>query len=142
MRARGIEDEAKREPAALSRANEVMASYLNGEGRDKLIDDVLGRLLALKDDPASLAAARELTRQGVVLTWSAIEVLARDAFVCLLDLKPRLSDRLLAEPVNRKGFAAERIDWATLASYDYNLSSHMGSYLISKAGLQECDHNV
>ncbi len=63
IRARRIENEAEREPAALNRANEVMASYLNGEGRDKLVDDVLDRLLAFKDI-ASLAAARELTRKA------------------------------------------------------------------------------
>ena len=93
------------------------------------------RLLQLKNEPEALAAARELTRQGVVLTWSAIEVLSRDAFVHLLNSKPQLSDALLAEQFNRKRFATDRTEWQTLASYGFDLSGKLGSYLISKADL-------
>ena len=133
IRARNIE-ESSRESAALARARARMDTYLTGEGRDFVADDVLVRLLSLIDDPESLATARELTRQGIVLTWSAIEVLTRDAFVFLLNRKPNLSDRLFADPANRKRFA-ERLDWATLSSYQYDLSSRLGCYLISKSDL-------
>jgi hypothetical protein len=135
IRARAIETESEREPVALQRAQEKMDLYLREEGLDKIVDDILARLLSLAEEPASLAAAQELTRQGVVLTWSAFEVLARDLFVCLLNEKPALSNQLLATPFNRKRFSAERIDWSTLAGYDFDLSSRIGSYLISKADL-------
>ena len=134
--ARGIEKEDEREPAALASAKEKFDEYLQGEGREKVADDVLDRLLWLKNDSESLAAARELTRQGIVLTWSAIEVLARDAFVYLLDNKPAYAELLLTDPANRKRFSAERVEWQTLATYGYNLSSRLGSYLISKADLK------
>lgn len=136
IRARGIENEDEREPAALASAKEKFDAYIEGEGRKKVADDVLDRLLWLKNDPESLAAARELTRQGIVLTWSAIEVLARDAFVCLLDCNPVYAELLVADPANRKRFSAERVDWQTLATYGYNMSSSLGSYLISKADLK------
>jgi len=136
IRARGIENEDEREPAALASAKEKFDAYLHGDGGEKVVDDVLDRLLWLKNDWESLVAARELTRQGIVLTWSAIEVLARDAFVYLLDNKPAYAELLVADPANRKRFSAERIEWQTLATYGYNLSSSLGSYLISKADLK------
>jgi hypothetical protein len=135
IRARGIENEAEREPAALKIANERFTEYLQGEGREVLIDEVLTRLKALQDEPDSLAAARELTRQGIVLIWSAVEVLARDSFVFLLNRRPNLAEKLLAEQANRKRFSVDKIDWQTLAAYEYDLSESLGTFLISKADL-------
>ena len=109
--------------------------YLRGEGQTVLADEVVARLLQLKQEPEAIAAARELTRQGVVLTWSAIEVLSRDAFVHLLNIKPQLSEALLADHFNRKRFATDKIEWQTLASYGFDLSGSLGSYLVSKADL-------
>jgi hypothetical protein len=97
---------------------------------------VVDRLLWLKSDPESLAAARQLTRQGLVLTWSAVEVLARDAFVYLLDGRPAYANLLLSDASNKKHFSADRIEWQTLASYGYDLSSNLGTYLISKGDLK------
>ncbi|MBN8437374.1 MAG: hypothetical protein J0L95_04940 [Candidatus Accumulibacter sp.] len=135
IRARGIENEEEREPAALKIAKERFAEYLQGEGREVVVDDVLARLKELQDEPESLAAARELTRQGVVLVWSAVEVLARDSFVFLLNRRPVLAEQLLAEQANRKRFSVDRIDWQTLAAYGYDLSENLGTFLISKADL-------
>lgn len=136
IRARGIEREDERESLALANAREKFDAYLHAEGSERVADDVLDRLLWLKNDSESLAAARELARQGIVLTWSAVEVLARDAFVYLLNNRPTYAELLLADPTNRKRFSAERVEWQTLAAYDYNLSSRLGSYLISKADLK------
>lgn len=135
IRARGIENEEEREPAALKIAKERFAEYLQGEGREIVVDDVLARLKELSDESESLAAARELTRQGVVLVWSALEVLARDSFVFLLNRHSILAEQLLAEQTNRKRFSVDRIDWQTLAGYGYDLSENLGTFLISKADL-------
>lgn len=81
-----------------------------------------------------MTAARELTRQGIVLAWSAIEVLARDAFVYLLDNKPEYADLLVVDPANRKRFSANRIKWQVLPAHGYDMSSSLG-HLISKADL-------
>lgn len=136
IRARGTENENEREPTALKIAKDKFAEYLQGEGREIVADNVLQRLNSLKEEPESLAAARELTRQGVVLIWSAVEVLARDASVYLLNRNPALAEQLLADPANRKRFASDRVDWQTLASYGYNLSQNLGTFLISKADLK------
>ncbi|PIF90736.1 hypothetical protein CLU86_1625 [Acidovorax sp. 62] len=135
IRARGIEQESEREPAALKIARERLSEYLKGEGKEIIADDVLNRLHALQNESESLSAARELTRQGVVLVWSAVEVLTRDCFIYLLNRYPALAERLLSEQSNRKRFSVERVDWQTLASYGYDLSRNLGAFLISKADL-------
>jgi len=135
IRARGIEKEEEREPTALKIAKEKFAEYLRGAGREALVDDVLARLRALQEEPEPLAAARELTRQGIVLVWSAVEVLARDAFVFLLNRRPVLAEQLLEQQANRKRFSVDRVDWQTLAAYGYDLSENLGTLLISKADL-------
>jgi hypothetical protein len=136
IRARSIENEAEREPAALSVARKRFEDYLQGDGGTQIADDVVERLLRLMNDPDSLAAAHQLTKQGVVLTWSAVEVLARDAFVYLLDGRPVYADLLLSDASNKKRFSADRVDWQTLASFGYDLSSNLGTYLISKGDLK------
>lgn len=103
--------------------------------RDLIIADVLDSLISQKRAPTSLIAAQQLTRQGVVLIWSAFEVLARDSFVILLNQRPDLSEALLAEPSNRKRFGTERVEWETLVAFGFNLSKRLGDYLVGKHDL-------
>jgi hypothetical protein len=135
IRAGGTADDAAQAEVDRQRASKKFKEYLQGEGGKVLADEVVDRLLHLKSEHESLAAARELTRQGVVLTWSAIEVIARDAFVYLLNRKPHFADALLADPINKKRFATERVDWQTLAGYGFDMSQKLGTYLVSKADI-------
>ena len=84
IRAGGTADDAEQAEVDRQNASRKFQEYLQGEGGKVLADEVVERLLHLQSERESLAAARELTRQGVVLTWSAIEVIARDTFVYLL----------------------------------------------------------
>lgn len=135
IRGGGAPEDAQQAEIDRQSAKAKFETYLQSEGRQVLADEVIDRLVQLKNEPDALAAARELTRQGVVLTWSAIEVLARDTFVHLLNRKPHMSEALLADPVNRKRFATDRVEWQTLSGYGFDLSGSLGSYLISKADL-------
>lgn len=54
----------------------------------------------------------------------------------LLDRQPKLAEQLLAEQGNRKRFSAEKVDWQTLSTFGYDLSSSLGTFLISKADLK------
>ena len=136
IRALKSDSESTDDVGALEKAQFKFEAYQRQDGKDQIINDILARLLRLKEDPESLAAARELTRQGIVLVWSAMEVLARDAFVYLLDRQPSLSDLLLSDGTNRKRFSVERIDWQTLASYGFDMSKNLGQFLISRADLK------
>ena len=103
IRARGIENEFEREPIAQKIAHERFAEYLKGAGQATIVDEVLSRLNALKNEAESLAAARELTRQGIVLIWSAVEVLTRDCFIYLLNRHPALGPVNTSEVHQRRG---------------------------------------
>jgi hypothetical protein len=135
IRSGGAPDDAQQAETDRASAKAKFEEHLRGEGGKLLADEVVDHLLQLKSERESLAAARELTRQGVVLTWSAVEVLARDAFVYFLNCKPRMSDALLADQFNKKRFATDRVDWQTLATNGFDLSGKLGTYLISKADL-------
>lgn len=121
--------------AVTATARKKFDEYLQGEGMGVVAQEVLDRLLEQKARPDVLAAAQQLTRQGAVLIWSALEVLARDAFVFLLNHQPSYAERLLSVPANRKRFSVDRVEWETLASYGFDMSSRVGTFLISKADL-------
>lgn len=137
IRARSLPNENERESAARSNAKSKFEEFLAEENGRKVADEVLGRLADLKEEPESLAAARELTRQGVVLIWSSFEVMARDLFVDLLNEHPSLADRLLAHAAGRKRFTVEKVDWQTLSSFGFNLSSSLGTLLAQRADLDD-----
>jgi hypothetical protein len=136
IRALKSDEDSADESGALEKAKSKFEAYQKQDGQGAIINDILDRLLRLKEDSESLAAARELTRQAVVLVWSAVEVLARDTFVFLLDRQPSLSDLLLSDVTNRKRFSVERIDWQTLTTYGFDMSKSLGSFLISRADLK------
>ena len=135
IRGGGSPDDEQQAAVDRETAHVKFNEYLKGNGRKLIADEVVDRLMQLRSEQESLLAARELSRQGIVLVWSAVEVLARDAFVYLLNRRPQLADQLLADSSNKKRFFTERIDWPVLSSYGFDLSKSLGTYLISKADL-------
>lgn len=132
------EDErAKREREASDTAHATFQEFAAGDGRDAMPSEVLHRLASIKEDPDSLAAARELTRQGVVLVWGAFEVLARDLFTELLNRHPTRVEALVANPSNRKRFGIEKLDWGTLSTFGFDLSKNLGTVLAQRADLDD-----
>jgi hypothetical protein len=119
------------------KANERFREFAQSEGCNIIAEEALERLLSIMNDSDSLAAARELTRQGVLLIWGAFEVLARDLFVELLNRQPTFAERLLSNPSNRKRFGIDKIDWITLNSYGFDLSRNVGTILSQRADLDD-----
>jgi len=118
-------------------AKAAFDDYIAKESGGIIADHVIDLLAGLLDKPGSLAAARELVRQGVVLIWSAFEVLARDMFVDLLNNDPRLVERLQAHVPSRKRFTVEKIDWQTLSGFNFDLSASLGTLLSQRADLDD-----
>ncbi len=93
-------------------------------------DHVLEHLQdALRDDEFSRGAA-ELLGQCAVLTWSALEVLAQDAFIELLNTKPKLTSRLFADESAKKLFQLKSINIDTIIENDFDLSRRMGHVIV------------
>lgn len=133
IRGGGAPNDEEQEKLDRVAARDNFDRFLNGDGRQQIADEVVERLLHLSKEPESLLAARELSRQGLVLTWSAVEVLARDSFVYLLNRRPSMTERLQADTGCKKRFSLDRLDFETLASFQYDLSKSIGTYLVGKA---------
>jgi hypothetical protein len=74
-------------------------------------------------------AAAELLYQGVIGAWAAFEVLARDGIMELLNLQPRLSEKLLTAPA-KKHFELPKISIDELSAAEFNFASCMGTLII------------
>jgi hypothetical protein len=83
-------------------------------------------------DPALFEPASELLRQGTVLTWTALEVLANDLFIVLLNFQPDLAVNLMSEEKTRRRFDLKNIPLETLARYEYDVSRKMGDLFNDK----------
>jgi hypothetical protein len=86
------------------------------------VDDLTGALL----DPALLSPTAELVRGGTVLTWTALEVLATDLFIQLLNLVPDLSVELMKDERIKKRFQLQKVPLETIDNFGFDLSKKMG----------------
>src|SRR4029077_2221551 len=77
-------------------------------------------------------AAHELLQQGLVLLWSAFEVLCRDAFEALLNENPSKIRALVDHPHTRKRFDAGRLSLDTLVQHEFDLSTRLGTALVEQ----------
>src|SRR6185369_5178830 len=127
--------EEEREAIAREKAGTKFQEFMAADGKSFVQEQLVERLHRIVSDSESLGTARELTRQGVVLMWSAFEVLSRDLFTSLLNGKPQLADQLFQHPATRKRFSVDKLDWQTLSAYAFDLSSSMGALLAQRADL-------
>jgi hypothetical protein len=122
--------EKRQASTAVSIASRRLREFTESEeGLETLPGEIGWHLLRSIENPDLLVAAQELTRQGVVLTWSAFEVLARDLFIATLNNNPRAVSLLIAPASGKKGFSVPKLDVETLADYDFDLSQNLGTLL-------------
>jgi hypothetical protein len=113
----------------LNRAKEHMNRHMQ-ETDHRFGEDMCDFLLAVHDGGTVSSAVSELHAQGVVLMWSAFEVLARDLFVCCLNCQPDLASRILGDETTKRLFQLKGLDFETLAQYRFDVSHAMGEILI------------
>lgn len=128
-RADDLEGHPRTEEQILSQANEHMARHIR-ERDDLLGEDMCDFLLAVHEGGNVSSAVSELHAQGIVLVWSAFEVLARDLFVCCLNSRPDLASRILGDETTRRLFQMRGLDFETLTQYSFDVSHAMGEILI------------
>jgi hypothetical protein len=121
-----------RHKAAFERASKRMLEFLSsGDGQDTIAIDVCRFLLRSLKTPAMVDAALELLLQGEVLTWSALEILARDLFETIVNSDPNRIKAILQDPVASKRLPA-KFTLEELASFGFNISASLGSILSSR----------
>jgi hypothetical protein len=111
---------------ALSRTSEHIEHVMLPGVRKKVIDRTSG---ALSDDQLAFDV-QEIFLQSLVLAWGALEVLANDLFVVLLDSRPELSIRLMSSAPCERLFHNLKLDLKLLEAHKFNLASRMGQLLV------------
>ena len=133
-----ISEEEIREEAGRRAESQMEAESATEEGIKAGVQSIVRELgSALLNEQLSVAAA-ELLRQGVVLVWSALEVLIGDIFIAVLNRNPALAKLLVADERTRKWFQL-RDPFRALETYSYDLSSHMGDVLSANYRIDDVD---
>ena len=128
----GEDLESLRDREASFIAQSRMRDFVESEdGKSIFIRDTCGFLLASLKHGLE-PAARELVQQGLVLLWSAFEVLCRDAFETLLNEQPTKIQELVIHPKTRKRFEAESLSLETLVHHGFDLSGRLGTVLVGQ----------
>lgn len=81
-------------------------------------------------------AGSELLRQSTVLLWGAIEMLAKDLFVAMLNQRPGLTRRLLDDERTKRRIQLKD-PIRLFEEFGYDLSIHMGEALIASCKLED-----
>lgn len=92
---------------------------------------------SLRDQTFS-ESADELLRQCSVLCWGALEVLASDTFVAIVNAKPSTAEPLFRDARTKKWYQGRDLA-AVLEEHDYNLSACMGSVLIEQHRIDDVE---
>jgi hypothetical protein len=130
--------ELRREATASAKARLKMDAFMaSSEGHEVLIRDTMSFLEHLLGDDPLARAVDELLRQGLVLCWGAFEVLARDIFIALLNMKPYLVERLLRDQTAKRRFEAAKVSIDTLILHGFDLSNKMGTLLADQQDLSD-----
>lgn len=133
----GEELEAVRDREAGVSANSRMQEFVQSEvGQNRLIADTCEFLLASLKHGLE-AAAHELLQQGLVLLWSAFEVLCRDTFETMLNQSPERVRDLISHPTTRRRFEAEKLPLDVLARHGFNVSATLGTVLVRQQDLSD-----
>ena len=114
---------------AIERMREFTGS---AEGKDAMTRGICGFLLSSLREGGLESASRELIQHGIILLWSALEVLFRDTFEVHLNENPSVAQTLISDPGTRKRFEAEKFSLETLVEYGFDLSTKLGSVLVSQ----------
>ena len=124
--------DTRRESHAREVASRRMLEFAgSSDGRDTMAADACRFLLeALKSSNLG-DAADELLRQGIVLTWSALEILCRDLFEAILNANPKRALAVIQEPAAKQRLQS-KFTLEELATAGFDLSSSLGSLLTSQ----------
>lgn len=118
------------EKEARMKADQRFAEEMNSQEQIENLGESACMFLLAQHSQANVAeAAADLLRQGIVLMWSAFELLARDVFEIVVNCRPDLGLLLLDTADGKRLFQIKAIDLDTLSKYSFDLSKSMGSIL-------------
>jgi hypothetical protein len=132
-RIRALMDEDSGSPESevrtIQRAKEHMARHVAEGGETVFVEDMCEFLLGIYEEAKIPRALSELHAQGVVLLWSAVEVLGRDLFIVCLNTRADLANRLFEDEGSKRLFQLKALDFSVLQQHRFNVSRSMGDIL-------------
>jgi hypothetical protein len=99
-------------------------------------DAIVAGLSSYAESPDLRVAAEELPRSVVVMTWGTFEAFVSDALRVLLNGRPVLAAKLMADPGSKKHLPMRDVSVEALASRDFNVSSAMGDILLENRQIE------
>jgi hypothetical protein len=122
-----------REQIALKRARQKFSEENSDSDFQKYyVREIYGFLSQELDESIVENAHKEILNQASVLIWAAFEVLCRDLFESYINENPSMLKRIFDDPKASKKFSMPKIDYETLSTYDFDVSSRMGTLLVHK----------
>ena len=146
IRSRNLKDEGRTEEEcekwALQTARDIFAEEMAKGSSNPTLGDISAQILAdltgSLGNPEFKSSTVELLRQCTVLCWGALEVLASDLFVAILNENPKITTALLQDPRTRKFYQPK--DFATvLEERSYDLSGCMGEVLLDQHRMDDVE---
>jgi hypothetical protein len=128
-RADGLEGNPRSEEYIVNRVREQVDQHIQEKG-DLFREDINNFLLAVHESKNVSSAVSELHAQGIVLIWSAFEVLARDLFVFCLNRKPELVGKIIQNESTKRLFQLKGLDFELLSQHRFDVSHAMGDILV------------
>lgn len=124
--------EARRSAQASQQASIQMKAFLESrDGPEIIAKQTCEFMLDALHSGELEVAAEELIRQGLVLTWGALETLSRDLFEAILNSEPYLALQILREPT-AKNRLPSKFSVEELAIFGFDLSNSLGSILATQ----------
>jgi hypothetical protein len=93
-------------------------------------EDICEFLLGVHKSGNVASAVSELHGQGIVLVWSAFEVLVRDLFAFCLNSRPELVREVMKNESSKRLFQLKGLDFEVLSQYGFDVSRAMGDILV------------
>ena len=122
-----------REAEALKTARRRIVEFAaSPKGMEVFIDDTSHFLLSGHVSTELKPVAGQLIQQGVIATWSAIEILFRDVLETELNLFPAKAVLLSQDGSTKKRFELDRLSVEILATYNFDISKRLGTIVVGK----------
>ena len=106
---------------------------------DPIAKQTLLELEGKLKDPNFAMANLDLFYQTLASTWGALELLANEVAIALLNEFPSKAANIIREAPSKKHFGTNILNMDLLSKHDFNLSSKMGDILLMERGLSSLE---
>ncbi len=134
-RIRARDDDLASTEELFARAHKRFDEWYDVEGRDAIPDEILIILESMTNNEKAMIGARDLVRQGLVMTWSAFEVFFREAIEHVINNNTKNFLKIYNNKELRRQFIPNSLDWEVLSDFEFDMREKLGEYIVSRSDL-------